>query len=324
MSSSAFATCTTLFSPAHSKSVPSVSRSPPRRPRITARLPPPHDLHIDPSEPAFIPQTIEYAIRRAKTATAHALSSGLTHVRVELPMGRSRKHWYRMSPLEAWYTETSVLAFHFCEMFKGLHITLILGQGPGVVHKTAWIGDLCRVEDAHKHHFSTASDRVVVIAGVAQAQRAVISEILSLVPDARAYVLFNSLLDVPLSQDLAPFKTAYACRAFDKCAALKECFDGPWAGFAEIAVFEYEWIGATKETPTQRGIETLAGKRGAKQQGMNGYYETKFAGCEAGFWPFMTACCREVLPMDGSLMAEVEMQKTEKKARKSSRPFGFF
>lgn len=282
------------------------------------------NIRPDADNVTSIPQTIEYAIRQAQHATAHALCSGLTHVRVELPMGRSRKHWYRMSPTESWFAESSILAFHFAEMFEQLKIVLVLGTGPGVFHPVPWISHVCRVEDVKEHQFDPET-HVVIMAAVQHSQRSHIDTILKSLPNAHAYVLLNSFLDTPLTQTFPPFENTYICRALQKAALLKKAHDENWHHFIEIAVFEYEWVGDKDVKPSQHAIDNFALERGAKRKGIHGYFQTKFSGCEAGFWPFMTVSCREVLPMDGALLKQLQTENTtEKKTKGAARPFGFF
>lgn len=291
---------------------------------------------VPPGGPPFIPQTIEYAIVQAQAATRRALEAGVTYVRVELPMGRSRAHWYVLSPPAAWYEEASVLAFHFAEMFKGLHISLVLGTGPGVTHPVPWMADVRRLEDDPEPLPIDGAPRVVIFAGVRPAQRELLLERVAASATAQAVVMLNSMLETPLTQKMAPFRFAYACRAFHKHAVLRETHDGAWSIFVEIAVFEYEWVGDRggmsdsasnsggdegEWMPTQGSIERFAVSRGAFRKKENAYFQTEFAGCEAGFWPFMTICCREVLPLDGRKLDEEERAKQQKN---KSKTFGFF
>lgn len=290
--------------------------------------------------PPFIPQTMEFAIRQAQQATADALVSGVTRVRVELPMGRSRKHWYRMSPLSSWYSEASVHAFHFADMFRGLRVCIVLGTGPGVLHSVPWVDDLRRVKDGappipNDLPTGDAGRTVVIIAAASTGQRAAVERIVEDVTSAEAVVLLNCFLDAPLKPEPNGFRTVYACRSYEKCAVLRPALEADWAVFVEIAVFEYEWVGYHSEepvlaheeewTPTQRALEQFATSRGAgRKGGISGFYATEYAGCEAGFWPFMTLASREVMPMDGELMDRESRERRDKKKKNSSRPFGFF
>lgn len=305
----------------------------------TACEPRPETIHTDPS---FLPQTIEYAIGESQRATRDALCAGITNLQIELPMGRSRSHWYVMSPFNTWYPEASVLAFHYAEMFKGLHISLILGCGPGVTHSVPWISDLYRLEDdippdsslqsTSKNSIDT-SHRVVIFSGIATSQYETFEKRLNEIQkdNVEAIIVFNCFLNVPLSKIKLPshFQIAYLCRAFNKLAILKNSHLSPWSVFIEIAVFEYEWIGNRddgdgdddKWFPDQEKLERFVCSRGAYQKKATAYMRTDFSGCEAGFWPFMTACCRNVLPYDGDLLEREFLAKQEKK---KARPFGFF
>lgn len=277
------------------------------------------------TEPAFLPQTIEYAVHQAQEATKRALCAGLTHVRVELPMGRSRSHWYVLSPVASWYAEASILAFHYAELFNGLHISLVLGAGPGVSHPVPWISELRRLEDDTPPAPLSSTRHVVIFAAVSDKQYPLLKQRLDEIGSPDAVILFCSFLNVPLSLPFEPFVICYLCRAFDKLAVMRDAYDAPWSIFIEIAVFEYEWVGdkpnSSKWVPLQETIERFAFANGACHKKGSKYLGTRFSGCEAGFWPFMTISCREVLPLDGALL-EQEARKKEEKSK--SRPFGFF
>lgn len=294
------------------------------------------------TDPAFLPQTIEYAIRQAQHATRDALCAGLTHLQVELPMGRSRSHWYAMSPSATWYKEASILAFHYAELFQGLHISLVLGNGPGVTHPVPWISDLRRLEDeppesapatslsepTSSSPSPAASGQVVIFAGINESQRDLFHSRLEQLEhnsDVKGVILFCSFLETPLSHSFAPFHLTYLCRPFKKLALLRDGHNAPWSVFIEIAVFEYEWVGDREASsnwiPVQETLERFVFSNGAFVKRESAYLATKYCGCEGGFWPFMTICSREVLPLDGvTLEREAEVKK--KKAR--ARPFGFF
>lgn len=168
----------------------------------------------------------------------------------------------------------------------------------------------------------------MIFAGVKEDQRELFEERLRQVEqheNVNGVILFCSFLKTPLSQKVAPFRIVYLCRALDKLAVLRERHDGAWSVFIEIAVFEYEWIGNREETenwtPVQEILERYAFANGASVKKGSAYLETKYSGCEAGFWPFMTIVSRNVLPLDGRMMAG---EAERKKAKNKSRPFGFF
>lgn len=309
-----------------SASVPSQRRRRPRPPK--GCLPPPNPKpRPDAEHAAFIPQTIEFALRQAHQATADALIAGHTHLRVELPMGRSRKNWYRMSPITASHDESCLLAFHFAELFKGLTIHLVLPQPCAGIHSVPWIHAVHLVH--HHDLFSTLAvpprpkeHRVVIFAALHDDHLPLIKQLVSI--NAQAVVLFNCLLQHPISHLLPPFTNVYITRALNKCAIFLNGHNAPWHVFVEIAIFEYEWVGDCDNEwrPSQRAVERFAVARNAQLRSINGYWRTPYAGCEAGFWPFMTIACREVLPIDGRVMAKA--QEEELKKKKNKRPFGFF
>lgn len=60
--------------------------------------------------------------------------------------------------------------------------------------------------------------------------------------------------------------------------------------------------------------------RGCKRKTLGGYWESAYAACESGFWPFMTVAAPEILPIPGD-----KFEKKEKSGKKVSlKPFGFF
>lgn len=340
----------------------------------------------------FIPQTIEFAIRQAQRATAEALSSGEKFVRVELPLGRARSHWYLLSPIPAWYSEASVLAFHFAEMFRGSCISVVVGSGPGISHPVPWIADVRVLDDETPRHIPNAglaaamgaaavanehvSDnestkiieedpqagdglvgesgsvedglikglddtenvvldgnvpRVTIFTSVTGKQQALLQKRVDEASESEdAIIIFCSFLDVSLSRPiLDPLpRPCYICRAYDKLAIQKDGHEEDWSVFIEIAVFEYEWVGNRQFSgtwhPTQENLERFAYSQGATHKKGTAYLTSQYGGCEAGFWPFMTISCRELLPFDGQLIEEEERVKAERSKAKKGRPFGFF
>lgn len=308
-----------------------------------------HDA-IDPP-PAFLPQTVEYAIRCAQAATRSALILGQTRLSVELPMGRSRRHWYRMSPMDLWYSETETLALHFVELFSPLEVHIVFCGRNKRTEKRTEKGkndkpfaqpppDYCtihRLQDVHhtidlRHRRKQdkkeddENGRVLMIAAANENQHAEIERIIKLGEKWEAIILLNCFMDCVNARLPKDFLRAYTCRAIDKAAVLQEGVNKRWEIFVEIAVFEYEWVGEEKgkEIPSQNQVERLALLRGARKKGINGYWESSFGGCEAGFWPFMTAACRHVMPLDGGMWEKERRRKVEKKSKGSSKPFGFF
>lgn len=273
---------------------------------------------------------------------AAALVDGVTRLVVELPMGRSRRHWYRMSPVDMWMEESSrALAFHFAELFRTLDIRVVLGHGPGPPNRVPWITDVMRLEDvasaanfapivddAGESVYPVDSTTVVIVAAVSAKQREALASAVECIPEDAVVIMLNCMLDAPFAPSLLPaaFAPVYVCRAFEKCAVLRNGHQACWDVFVEIAVFEYEWTGeeGADWVPTQTALECSVSARGASRKGVSAYYETPYASCEAGFWPFMTIACPEVLPLDGRILSE-NAEKQKSKTRKSNgKPFGFF
>lgn len=293
------------------------------RPRPDAASNPPHAL----------PQTIEHALLLAQGATRAALEAAPTraHARlaVEVPMGRSRRFWYRMSPPSMAVAESATLALHFAQLFRGLRLAVVLGHGIAAAQRVPWVTGVFALDGLDGADDALRDAQVVVVAAAAKEQRAAVQHVSALCEhSAEAVLLFNCFLDVPIAEALPPgFRHAYVCRALDKLAVLREEPCEHWHVFTEIAVFEYEWVGCrsldeSEWQPTQDNVERFAMARGAQRKGINGYFETGYSGCEAGFWPFMTIASEKVAPFDGSLMESAARKKAEKKANK--RPFGFF
>lgn len=330
----------------------------------------------------FLPQTIEFSIRQAQRAAAEALSAGEKLLRVELPLGRARSHWYLLSPIPAWYAEASVLAFHFAEMFRGTCISVVIGSGTGVPYPVPWIASARtldeetprsipnaglaaaggasaasrefidsdtrrdKFEEEHQlgedHALENLDDveniqvdgyvpRVTIFAGVTGNQQALLQQRVDEASETEdAIIIFCSFLDVSLSRPiLDPLPRAcYICRAYDKLALIRDGHEADWSVFIEIAVFEYEWVGNRKFSdtwhPTQENLERFAYSQGATHKKGTAYLTSRYAGCEAGFWPFMTISCRELLPLDGTLLDDEERLKAERNKVRKGRPFGFF
>lgn len=106
--------------------------------------------------PGSIPQTIEAALVAGQAAVAAAFVDGATTVAVELPMGRSRRFWYRMAPAAVVREEVAILAAHFVGMFEGAATGLLLDEelphidmeraGLGWLARTGTVGETARRE----------------------------------------------------------------------------------------------------------------------------------------------------------------------------------
>lgn len=229
--------------------------------------------------------------------------------------------------------ESSTLVLHFSQLFCGLRLSIVMAEGADSAQPVAW-GETLSLSDAAKGEGDVRTAEVIVLAGAGEKRRKEVEALLELCGEARAVVLFNCFMDAPLGSGVARAADVYVCRALEKCAVLREGAGAPWAVFVEIAVFEYEWVGDRWERegedgerwiPVQKNVEAYAMSRSATRKAGHGYWKTSFAGCEAGFWPFMTIAAEQILPIDGKAMEEDEKAKTEKKAKKSTkRPFGFF
>lgn len=288
-------------------------------------------------DPAFIPQTIEYALRCAQSATAAAFAAEETRVSVTLPMGRSRRHWYRLSPLDGVLVrkENVTLALHFVSMFKGLRIRVVLGMDPDVGWNVPWIERCDVVGEEGKGWGQGVPEEegsepdVVLLGGFVASQKIIFEEELSKIGRDSAVVVFNCFTEVALGKlairGLDGFKPAYVCRSDNKTALLfvgyGEEADG-WNIYTETAIFEFEWVGrrsAELWTPTAKTVDVVVQGRGCKRKAMGGYWESAFAACESGFWPFMTIASPQILPIPGCRFAS-----KVKSSKGSPKPFGFF
>lgn len=306
-------------------------------------------------DPPFIPQTIEYALREAQTATAAALMEGHTQLIVELPMGRSRKHWYRMSPMdgELVRAESATLTMHFAEMFSGANIQIVLGYDSRLSYDVEWIQRLdvldetvlnnagqaaeyaldsftdstgCDSGGSEPDSHSARTPRILIVGALLLSQKGQLDALLAVTPPDTAVVLVNCFLEVPFSRARvsSSFRPVYVCRTMDKMAILFIGY-GPeaegWHIFTETSIFEFEWVGRRPSDwlPTSAGVESVASQRGARRQGINGYYRSVAPACESGFWPFMTISCTLLLPVPGHVL-----ENSRSKSQSQKRPFGFF
>lgn len=287
-----------------------------------------------PEGPPFIPQTIEYALRCAQAATAAALVAGETRLVVTLPMGRSRRHWYRLSPLDGELVrkESATLALHFAELFKGARIRVVVGVDPEVGWRVPWL-ERCEVVGGKGGWEEDGEARagevdVVVFGGLVASQRAAFNALLGSVAAESAVVLFNCFMEVPVKKlkDLDSFRPAYVCRSAGKVAVLFVGYGDEaegWHVYTETAIFEFEWVGRRDADwlPTPDAIERVVQARGCRRRSLGGYWESASPGCESGFWPFHSIASREVLPIPGS---RFDLKGKSKSSRGNSKPFGFF
>jgi hypothetical protein len=326
---------------------PRICRAPLRRPRAS-RLPrvstpranaaaSPNDVDDrddGAADPPFIPQTIEYALRCAQSATVAALVAGDTRLVVTLPMGRSRRHWYRLSPLDGELVrrESALLTLHFAEIFNGARLRVVLGVDAEFGRDIPWM-ERCDVIGRAEGEGEVGDDApqydAVVFGGLAVGQRAAFERELARMSSDTAVIMFNCFVEVPVGsvEGLAGFRPAYVCRSSNKTAILFVGYgqeaDG-WHVYAETAIFEFEWVGrraADGWEPTPREVERVLQARGCKRRSIGGYWESVSRGCESGFWPFMTIASREVLPIPGS---QFQDRAKGKASKGNSKPFGFF
>lgn len=297
----------------------------------------------------FLPQTIEYALNQAQMATASALQQGHTRLAVALPMGRSRKHWYRLSPpsSELVQAESAILTLHFAELFKGANICVVLGYDSRPPYTISWIQDLRLLGDAarvasnvDRFHILTDNNlvgetdavteqqpKVLIVGAVCAAQKPQLDVLLKKVDPDIAIVAVNCLLDLPAAPSPFPacFEYVYVCRCRNKAAYLFIGY-GPlacsWQIFSEISVFEFEWVAQRDADwePTDVALDDVLREVGVRRRGINGYWESCAPGRESGFWPFMSIACPNVMPLPGWMFE----QKIKKKNNSSKKPFGFF
>lgn len=270
-----------------------------------------------------LPQTIEYSLQCAKEATRQALLSGILRISIELPMGRSRKYWYKMAPLDDIYEESSLLATHFCEMFQGARIKLVLGAKVALgldAKKVPWIDkvDFVNVENGNGVLQLDSFD-VVVIAAVDTGRAWLLQEIVNDFSSEVAIVVLNCCLEDELREGIPDtFVQTYLCRSVEKGAVLKYRHSEDWHVFDEIAVFDYDWVCRQPSSwrPTRVAVEEALIGAGAQRESMNGYYKSS-QGLEAGFWPFMTIAVPFILPVEGAFPEHSRLRRTRA-------PFGFF
>lgn len=270
-----------------------------------------------PSAP-YIPQTIEHALRLAQQATSHALQNSHSNLRIELPMGRSRKFWYRPSPVSMSLIESRLICYHFISLFRTLRTLILLP--PNTSHPSP---STLSVQFLDETPSPTCAD-VVAIAAVPHNDWPVVQPMLNVVNEVKAVIAINCAMDGDVANPIEGFDDVYVCRMLDKVAVLKEGVDHGWAVFMEIAVFEYEYVCNMPPLwkPTQKSIETVLMEKGARKKGLNGYYQSRQPGCEAGFWPFMTHASVDVLPISGEQLEQKQAKQST--PRLSKRPFGFF
>eukprot|EP00172_Hildenbrandia_rubra_P001222 Plantae.Rhodophyta-Hildenbrandia_rubra.ctg17689.p1 GENE.Plantae.Rhodophyta-Hildenbrandia_rubra.ctg17689~~Plantae.Rhodophyta-Hildenbrandia_rubra.ctg17689.p1 ORF type:complete len:266 (-),score=29.96 Plantae.Rhodophyta-Hildenbrandia_rubra.ctg17689:140-937(-) len=175
--------------------------------------------HEDKMRP--LPQTIEYSLQCAKEATRQALLSGILRISIELPMGRSRKYWYKMAPLDDIYEESSLLATHFCEMFQGARIKLVLGAKVALgldAKRVPWIDkvDFVNVENGNGVLQLDSFD-VVVIAAVDTGRAWLLQEIVNDFSSEVALVVLNCCLEDELREGIPDtFVQTCLCRSVEK------------------------------------------------------------------------------------------------------------
>lgn len=232
-----------------------------------------------------------------------------------------------MSPLAMSLSESAILSLHLAQLFRSLNILILVPDPIHNLQRVDWAHVISLTDAQNDDAYKPESADVVIVAGALQSQWRIVERVVQRSANTKAVVLLNCRIDVAPGDSIAGFDDVYICRAMDKFAVLKDGFGFGWSVFIEIAVFEYEWIGNKGEDwqPTQRACEAFATSLGAERRGLNGYFDSRGPGCEAGFWPFMTISGVRVLPIDGRDLARLERIKAEKKARQANkRPFGFF
>lgn len=288
--------------------------------------------------PAYLPQTIEYAVVEAQRCMAEALRDEHRRIIVELPMGRSRKYWYRFSPRDMWLRESTTLAPHLAEALSGADIRIIVGNASRLP-RLSWVSSFCTLSqvtvDPQDFLTNISETTIVFIVGLVHKQQLHLHQLIQQIPESVPIILMNCMMELPYAPSPFPkgFTPVYMCRALKGCAFARYGHHAPWHLFVEIAVFEYEWIRDIQFSdqpdawvPVQSAIETAALRRGALVKAPHTHYKSPHKGCEAGFWPFMTITFQQTLPLDGVAMHDEARDAAKRRKRKSSgsKPFGFF
>ncbi|KAJ8903320.1 hypothetical protein NDN08_004428 [Rhodosorus marinus] len=269
--------------------------------------------------PAWLPQTIEYSVRCAQQATAFALMDSVTRISVDLPLGRTRRDGLKWSTLEQCLHESSVLAPHYCQAFKGASIRLILAAEP-LGRSVEWLQSLQTLDEAAENPSSDEFD-IVIIASATRGDADKISKIVSECSKDTAIVLFNCFIDANL-EEVSPseqFTPVYICRRYEGGAVLLSGHGRQWDCFAELSIFEFEHVSRTSPEwrPSCQNLKTALQADGITFDPLTRYYNSNLDLKSAGFWPFMIICFPEVLPLDESILPEPEPKPTKKR-------FGFF
>ncbi len=196
------------------------------------------------SFPAYIPQTIEWAIARAQEALADALVDDVRRLIIELPMGRSRNYWYQLAPRNSWIRESGVLVSHVAHAVKGADIRVVLADNCGsdnCVHP--WIARRDMLRTAIQEDFlgETGESTILFVAGVSKKHVSLLSDIVKKVPVNVPVVLFNCLMDAPMEVNSYPpdFVPTYMCRALKRCAFARFGHRAPYSLFVEVSQARY-------------------------------------------------------------------------------------
>mmetsp|Transcript_540 Transcript_540/g.1843 ORF Transcript_540/g.1843 Transcript_540/m.1843 type:complete len:353 (+) Transcript_540:40-1098(+) len=267
--------------------------------------------------PPWLPQTIEYSVRCAQTATAFAFMDSQIRVIVDLPLGRKRKSGLRWSPLAECLHESSVLVSHYCEAFKGMKMRIVVAHEP-VPRKVCWMESVETLSEAQNGPSEDKFD-VVIIASAKEGDAEAVKRIVEGCSSDTAVVLFNCFLEKDL-QECTPqgFIPVYVCRRYEGGAVLLSGHEREWDCFAELSIFEFEHVSTAPPDwhPDKNNLRAKLMKSGISFDPLSKYYKSDRELQNAGFWPFMVIAFPDVLPYD-------EDQLPTPTPRKKKR-FGFF
>lgn len=200
--------------------------------------------------PAYIPQTMEWALSQAQSALAAALSDDLRRIIVELPMGRTRKFWTRQAPRDSWLRETAVLASHITHFVEGADIRVVLGEKcPPSTCVEPWISERHILKSSMTADFlgstlpadslgATSESTIVFAVGVLNNQQTALRKMIETIPESVPLVLFNCFMDVPMDSKLFPpeFVPTYMCRSLKRCAFARYGHRAPYHVFVEVSL----------------------------------------------------------------------------------------
>lgn len=295
--------------------------------------------------PPYIPQTMETALAEAQSALMYALSEGLRRVVVELPLGRIRKYWSTLAPIDVCYREAGILVGHFLQPFKTADIRVVYDPISGCSCPVTWIRECVSITCDLSSPLSADSfddSSLVVFSGIQSQHSQIIHDLLNTcLPPHVPVLLLNCFLDMPFNRHLyvpsfnVPTSIVYFCRARNHTCVSRYGHLSPWHIFVEIAAFEYEWIqdiipkddcdtSNILDIPSEEVVSLMARQNNCLPRGRSVFYSSVASGREAGFFPFMTLAAKYITPLDGNTYRDVLDPGYRKRKNRANTPFGFF